>query len=219
MNEHHARRPGERPRDLGDPYRYGVYLRPDPRTCLAVTTVTNQLRAQYGLVSAGAFPPHATLVGSQHLGRDEDAIVAALDAVLADRPGFEVHNRGVRSSGVGFVYDVHHRGDGSPNDDLVELAAVVDGAVAPLRLSMNSPQAHVFDRAGFLAHLSLASHDLYERPDLHDEVGEFVHGLEVAVPSGFRAETVVLYRTSSSDWTGRWWRTLEFEHLRSWRLR
>lgn len=218
MSEHDARRPGERPRDLGDPFRYGVYLRPDPRTCLAVTTVTGQLRAQYGFVSAGAFPPHATLVGSQHLGRDEDAIVTALDAVLADRSGFDVHNRGVRASGVGFVYDVHHRVDGSPNAELLDLAGAVDAAVAPLRSPMNSPQAHTFDRDAFAAHLSLASHDLYERPDLHDEVGEFVAGLAVPVPPGFRGDTVVLYRTSSADWTGRWWRTLEFEHLRSWRL-
>lgn len=213
-----ALRPGERARDVGDPYRYGVYLRPDPRTCLAVTTITTQLRAQYGFVSAGAFPPHATLVGSQHLGRDEDAVVTALDAALAGRPGFDVHNRGVRASGVGFVYDVHHRADGTPNAEFVDLAAAVDAAVAPLRLPMNSPQVHGFDRAGFLAHLSLASHDLYERPDLHDEVGEFVTGLDVAVPQGFRGRTVTLYRTASSDWSGRWWRSLVCEHVATWTL-
>ena len=45
-------------------FRFGVFLRPDPKTCAAVTQITNQLRAQYGLVSAGAFPPHITLAGS-----------------------------------------------------------------------------------------------------------------------------------------------------------
>ena len=44
--------------------RYGVFLRPDPLTCASVTRITGQLRAQFGLVSAGAFPPHATLAGS-----------------------------------------------------------------------------------------------------------------------------------------------------------
>ena len=45
-------------------FRFGVFLRPDPKTCAAVTQITSQLRAQYGLVSAGAFPPHITLAGS-----------------------------------------------------------------------------------------------------------------------------------------------------------
>jgi hypothetical protein len=45
-------------------FRFGVFLRPDPKTCAAVTQITGQLRAQYGLISAGAFPPHVTLAGS-----------------------------------------------------------------------------------------------------------------------------------------------------------
>jgi hypothetical protein len=218
MSTRDARRPGELSRDAGDPYRYGVYLRPDPNSCLAVTTVTAQLRAQYGFVSAGVFPPHATLVGSQHLGRDEDAIVSALDDVLTDRPAFDVHNSGVRPLGIGYVYDVHHRADGSVNSELLDLARAVDAAVEQVRLPMNSPELHTFDPEGFRAHFSLASHDLYERPDLREEVAEFLAALDVRYTPDFRGDTVALYRTSSPDWSGRWWRTLEFEHVRSWRL-
>ena len=46
---------------MSEQIRYGVFLRPDPATSVAVTQITGQLRAQYGLVSAGAFPPHVTL--------------------------------------------------------------------------------------------------------------------------------------------------------------
>ncbi len=201
----------------GDPYRYGVYLRPDPRTCLAVTTVTTALRAQFGIVSAGAFPPHATLVGSQHLGRDEDVIVRAVSAALAPLASFPVVNAGVRRPG-GVIYDVHHLADGTPNLPLVELAAAVDAAVAPLRLPADDPEPNLFDRHRFQAHLSLASHDLYERPDLTDEVEEFVRGLGIEVPATFPGDTVALYRTSSDDWSGRWWRTMTWEHLHTWRL-
>ena len=49
---------------MDNQFRFGVFLRPDPKTCAAVTHITNQLRAQYGLVSAGAFPTHITLAGS-----------------------------------------------------------------------------------------------------------------------------------------------------------
>lgn len=204
---------------VGDPYRYGVYLRPDPRTCLAVTTVTTQLRAQYGLVSAGAFPPHATLAGTQHLGRDEGAIIEAVTAALAPLSAFTVHNAGIRGSGTGFVYDVHHLADGrTPNEDLVALAVAVDAALGPLRLPAEAPQPHLFDRSAFVAHLSLASHDLYARGDLHDEVRDYIHGLGVEVPADFPGDTVALYRTRSDDWSGRWWRSLSWEHLRTWKL-
>ncbi|OIH96533.1 heme utilization protein [Curtobacterium sp. MCBA15_001] len=206
------------PRDDSDPYRYGIYLRPDARTCHAVTTITDQLRAQYGIVSAGVFPPHATLVGSQPFGHDEDAVVDTVTALLAGRPGFDVRNAGVREQGIGYVYDVATRPDGALNEDFVRLAADVDAAVAPFRRPMGSPLGNDYDPEHYRAHLSLASHDLYGRPDLHDEVGEYIRALDVAVPEGFRGDTVVMYRTASPDWSGRWWTTMTWEHVRTWKL-
>jgi hypothetical protein len=47
-----------------------------PRTSAAVTTITGLARAQFGLVSAGAFPPHVTLAGSLPLRVDEDELLA-----------------------------------------------------------------------------------------------------------------------------------------------
>ncbi|GAA1203586.1 hypothetical protein [Pseudonocardia alaniniphila] len=202
----------------GDPYRYGVYLRPDPRTCMAVTRITTHVRAQFGLVSAGAFPPHATLVGSEHLGRDEDTIVDAVTKALVPLTAFPVVNQGIRRPGRGVIFDVHHLADGAPNTSFVELAAAVDAAVASLRIPAADPEPNRFDPATFRAHLSLASHDLYERPELGDEVEEFVRGLGVEAPAMFPGDTVDLYRTCADDWSGRWWHTLTWEHLHTWRL-
>lgn len=207
------------PRDASDPYRYGIYLRPDPRTCRAVTVVTDQLRAQFGLVSAGAFPPHATLVGSQPFADSEKDVLAAVDALLAERTGFDVHNGGIRGQGVGFVYDLHLRADGSVNEELVALARDIDRAVAPFRFPVGVSGPNDFDPERFRGHLSLASHDLYTRPDLRDEVRDYLDGLGVDVPQGFRGDTVTMYRTSSPDWSGRWWTTLRWEHVRTWTLR
>lgn len=142
------------PRDPSDPYRHGIYLRPDARTCRAVTVVTDQLRAQYGLLSAGAFPPHATLVGSQPFGSNEDQVVAAVTALLDGRPAFDVHNAGVREQGIGFVYDVATRPDGSHNDDFVRLAADIEAVVAPFRQPMQVPLANDYDPEQYRAHLS-----------------------------------------------------------------
>ena len=63
-----------------DDVRYGVFLTPDARTSAAVTAVTGFVSAQFGLVSAGVFPPHVTLAGSLPLRVDEDELVAAVAA-------------------------------------------------------------------------------------------------------------------------------------------
>ena len=81
---------------MPDRTRYGVFLRPDPATCLAVTTTTGAIRAQYGLVSAGAFPPHATLVGSLPLVVSQDRLIETLEDVLSGASAFPMQNRGVR---------------------------------------------------------------------------------------------------------------------------
>ncbi|CAD5990034.1 heme utilization protein [Agreia sp. COWG] len=215
MNDHIAHK---LPRDDSDPYRYGIYLRPDAKTCRAVTVVTDQLRAQYGLLSAGAFPPHATLVGSQPFGFAETEAIETVTALLANREAFEVHNAGIRSQGIGYVYDVSQNADGTVNDALVSLARDIDAAVEPFRRPMNNPLPNDFVPELFRGHLSLASHDLYVRPDLHDEVGEFIRELDVPVPTSFAGRSVVMYRTASPDWSGRWWQTMTWEHVYSWEL-
>jgi len=215
MNDHIAHK---LPRDDSDPFRYGIYLRPDAKTCRAVTAVTDQLRAQYGLLSAGAFPPHATLVGSQPFGFSEPAVVDALTELLDGRPAFPVHNAGVRAQGRGYVYDVSENPDGSVNDDLVSLARDIEATVAPFRAPMNNPLPNDFVPELYRGHLSLASHDLYVRPDLYEEVGEFIRELDVPVPGGFSGRTVGMYRTSSPDWSGRWWQTMTWEHVHTWNL-
>ncbi|MBZ4487541.1 2'-5' RNA ligase family protein [Microbacterium sp. cx-55] len=206
------------PRDDSDPFRYGIYLRPDARTCRAVTVVTDQLRAQYGLLSAGAFPPHATLVGSQPFGFAEPDVIDAVTTLLRSQRSFDVHNAGIRPQGRGYVYDVSENPDGGVNEEFVRLARDIDATVAPFRRPMNSPLPNDFEPDVFHAHLSLASHDLYVRPDLYAEVGEFIRELDVPVPAGFVGRTVVMYRTACADWSGRWWQTMTWEHIRTWRL-
>ena len=134
--------------------RYGVFLRPDPLTCAAVTRITAQLRAQFGLVSAGAFPPHATLAGSLPLAGPPELPPAA---------PFTVHNRGLAWLNGGLVYDVH-------GPEIEQLAAVVDATVRPLLQPASGLTADLYEPDCWHAHLSLGSHDLAARPDLHEEV-------------------------------------------------
>jgi hypothetical protein len=187
--------------------RYGVFLRPDPLTCAAVTRITGQLRAQFGLVSAGAFPPHTTLAGSLPLAGPPEELTHALATVAP----FSVRNHGLSWLNGGLVYDVH-------NEEIAQLAATVDAVVRPLLEPAPGLAADLFEPDRWRAHLSLASHDLVARPDLHDEVEEYVRGLAVEAPAEFTAEVVAVYRLEHETWTGSWWRAMTWEHVRSVRL-
>jgi hypothetical protein len=200
--------------------RYGVFLRPDPLTCAAVTRITDQLRAQYGLVSAGAFPPHATLAGSLPVGDRAGELEAALSERLAGITAFPVFNSGIVRMRGGLVYAIHEL-FGAPNAALRALAAAVDEAVRPYLAPARpgEPDAGVSAPGEWVGHLSLASHDLAARPDLLDEVEDYVRGLQLPYPTTFTAGTVALYRFEAARWTGPWWRELRWEHVRSFRLR
>jgi hypothetical protein len=182
--------------------RYGVFLRPDPLTCAAITRITDQLRAQYGLVSAGAFPPHATLAGSLPLDRPPE---------LAPGASFTVRNHGLAWLNGGLVYDVH-------GPEIEALAASVDAAVRPLLRPASGLEADLYERGRWRGHVSLGSHDLAARPDLHEEVEAYVRSLAVEVPAEFPAEVVAIYRLEHETWTGAWWRAMTWEHVRSLRL-
>ncbi len=183
-----------------------------------MTTVTAQLRAQFGLVSAGRFPPHATLAGSLAVAA-EPALTAVLDRLLARRRAVGIRNAGVARLARALVYDLHRDG-GGPNGQLVALAEDVQAAVAPLLrpTPAGSLPSDVPAPGAWRGHLSLASHELDERTDLDEEVEEYVTGLGVPVPDRFRAEWVGLYRQHHRTWSGRWWRDFTWEHVCSWRL-
>ena len=197
--------------------RYGVFLRPDPLTCWVQAQLNTVLVQQFGLVSAAAFPPHATLVGNLRTDVGVDALVARLDAALSGRRSFTVHNAGVVRLGDALVYDVHHDGAGRPNPDLVALGDAVRLAVLPVSLPIDDHLVTPVEEAELHGHLSLASHDLVTRPDLTDEVEAFLRALPLEPPARFRAEVCSLY-AFEADWETAWWHALTWRHLRSWHL-
>lgn len=198
---------------------YGVFLLPDPATSAAVSTITFCVERQFGFVSAGRFPPHATLAGSVPIRASVSAIVAALDGVLLGRAGFTVHNRGIARHGAAVTYDVSSVPGGARNEPLVALAADVNAALAPLAHEIDAYLVAPFDAAGFRAHLSLASHEMHTRAEVADDVEAFVRAVPApTVPASFPAERVALFEFRSAGWDGHWWETLTWRHLRTWAL-
>lgn len=197
--------------------RYGIFLRPDPVTCWTVTQVTTALRQQFGLVSAGAYPPHATLVGNLATEATVDRLVATLDPVFSGVAPFAVYNSGVRRQGDGYEYNVDLDATGTvPNRALGSIADAALAAVLPLSVVVDDFVTIPVEEYAFIGHLGLASHDLKVDNHLVDEVGEFIAGLPLAPPASFVARWYSLIEFRADDWSGQWWHSLTWRHLRSW---
>jgi len=139
-------------------FRFGVFLRPDPRTCGAVTQITSQLRAQYGLISAGAFPPHVTLAGSLPVVVPLAELIQLIGFVLRRTRTFPVQNLGIRRlSDSAVAYDVSAL-DGAPNRRLNDLAGAVDSVVRPLLGPSGGLPPELYEPDRWLPHISLVSH-------------------------------------------------------------
>lgn len=198
---------------------YGVFLLPDAATSAAISSITFSLERQFGLVSAGRFPPHVTLAGSVPIAAGVDVITSALDRVLLDRPAFPVHNSGIVRHGRAVTYDVDRLADGSTNLPLRRLAADVSRALDPLAHEIDATLVSPFDEARFRAHLSLASHELSTHPELTADVEEFVRAVPAPRPSPqFTARRITLYAFTSDGWDGEWWRSLAWEPCHTWAL-
>lgn len=198
--------------------RYGIFVRPDARTCLWASQVHLLLRQQYGLVSAGAFAPHITLVGNLKWGGAEGQLVAALDQVLDGLAPVVVHNRGVVRTGVAYVLDAGCDQAGQPNREMAVLAERVRQAVLVGSVPVNDHLVVPVAESEFWGHISLASHELVVDPSLSEEIGAFLADLPVGYPEAFTARTVTLFRFHAEDWNDSWWRTMTWDIVTSWTL-
>lgn len=200
--------------------RYGIFLRPDPQTCWNVTQVTFAIARQFGYVSAGAFPPHATLIGNLRTHAGHDELVAALDPVFAATSPFTVHNSGVtRTAKDTYEYNVNLSQDGvTVNAAFAAVASAVKDAVIPLALPHEDYLTTATEEYQFAGHLGLASHELLFDNSLCEEIGGFIEGLPIdPPPAWFTARWYSLFEFQA-DWSGHWWEHMSWRHLHSWHV-
>lgn len=197
--------------------RYGIFLRPDPETCWAITQITFALRQQFGITAAAAFAPHATLIGNLKPSIEEDALIDLLDPVFADVHPIPVYNAGVRRTEHGtFEYNIDLDAAASaPNRELRRVAQAVKEAVEPIHERHDDLHAPNVQDYHFAGHMGLASFELRIDNRLSDEVEEFIKGLPIPAPSSFVARWYTLFRFDA-DWTGHWWEDMPWQHIRSW---
>lgn len=197
--------------------RYGWYLRPSYAMCRAQAEIHDLFRRQFGLVCGGVFMPHATVKGFFRSDASIPDIVAAFDTVVAGRQPFTVVNKGPRAHGrSGISLNINEGPDGSINGPLLDTHQAAWHAIAPLihpDCDFTPVEGALDD---FRAHLTLAMADL--RDEFFDEVLSFVNDARPIGPESFVAEYFHLFAFRSEDWAGKWWPTLEWELLHSWKL-
>ncbi|MGI8485357.1 MAG: 2'-5' RNA ligase family protein [Thermomicrobiales bacterium] len=197
--------------------RFGFYLRPSYAMSRAQAEMHDLFKRQFGLITAGAFMPHATVKGFFRSDATIAELKTALDQVMAERPAFIVVNNGPIAFGrSSIVLNIHQDEFGETNHRLQSLHEDAFAALLPFV----HPECNFTPVEGsgtlFFAHLTLMQS--IPRPDFFDEVFAFVQDAEPIGPRRFTAEYLHLYAFRSDDWEGNWGATLTWEMLHSWKL-
>ncbi len=197
--------------------RYGFYLRPSYPMCRALAEVHDLLARQYGLRVAGKFMPHATIKGFFRTNAASAELIDRLDRALAGQTAFPVWNHGaVPYQRHAIVLDFQ----GDAKRELNQpLQALHEAALLTL-LPIVHPDCEFTPgealRERFPPHLTLAMSDI--PPHIFGEILQFVRDAGPIGPLFFVADTVQLVRFQSDDWSGPWWKSLQWEILHGWRL-
>ncbi|MBW9093076.1 hypothetical protein JNB62_05225 [Microbacterium jejuense] len=198
--------------------RYGIFLRPDPATCWAVTQITLALKQQFGIVAAAAFAPHATLIGNLQIDTPLENLVTTLTPIFERTRPIQVFNHGVHRSGRSIRYDINRDETGEhDNAPLQAMAEAVRTAVLPLHVRHDDFLAPNVQEYRFAAHLTLAGFDLDVEPRLTEEVHDYIAGLPIVAPSSFTLHWLSLFEFHA-DWRGEWWRAMTSRHIHSWEV-
>ena len=202
-------------------YRYGLFLRPPATLARVQADVHALLRAQYGLVAAGAFPPHMTILGHVATHAPDERVIDAAAEAVAGVPPVHLFNRGLALHHGGICHDIGSLRSGEPNPELLNLFRRAKSAFEPLLAELPGEyRGGVRDEEKFYGHMSLAAHDLALRPDLTQEVLRFLEELDIAAAGDYVVDTATLYKfETSTGWDAQWWEGMRWRHLRSFALK
>lgn len=220
---HSVRPHSARVQDHISSFRYRVFLRPGPRFGVTALQAMDIAHRQFGFQSAVSYPPpHTTLVGSIAIDGPERELENVLEEVL-QRPAVPLWNKGLgRQFEASLGYNVNEDGNGQPNLLLRELVREIFEAVELLRVHPVTDLGIVKRRRetaeAFEGHLTVVGHDGIDNPELVEECLDYLRALDLNGPATDIGNTVSLFRFHSEDWGGRYWETMRWTILRSWRL-
>lgn len=204
-------------------FRYGVFLRPPAPLASLTTSLFALMRSQFGFTAAAAYPPHVTLVGNVAIDVTEReflrAVAGAADGIEAVT--LQCSGPHVRStSDIVFSFDVNDGSFGARA--IVELVDKLFKVVTPIRVFPVTDRRIATRRLegaeNFAAHLTIVGHDGEDDAAITEEAEDFLRSLRIEVDPSYTFDTVSVYRMRSDDWSNRYWETMNWALLRSFRL-
>ncbi len=200
---------------------YGVYLLPPVGLAASIDRLREELEDRFDCHVARSFMVHCTLKGFFRLNdtKTEGQLQQTLDPVISSFPGFEIRPRDVSQIPETILIDLASL----ENVRLQDLRNAIYHHIDPDFVHPDCPFTPFERHFGFAAHITLAMKDI--APGDLDEALEFARQRadELGLLRPFAARTVTLYRftTQAAGWedSQRWWETLRYEPLQTWRLR
>lgn len=194
--------------------RYALYLIPPYRVSKNVMEVHQMLQKQYGFTAAARFQVHATVKGffKKNPGGME-SLLESLDEVMLLQKPFPVYFSGFRNDEIGVGLNLS-LDNGQPNRDLYDFRERV---VDEIRPHIASDCDFVSSDLGnpYEAHITLAFRDI--SPAIYDDVLSYLE--EAPIPNApFVAKNFHFLEFISEDWSGEWWKSLNWRLLKVWRL-
>ena len=197
-----------------DDFRFAVYMIPLYEIARPVTEVHQMLHKQFGFVAASRFQVHVTIKGFfKKVDGPLTELNDRLDAVFTKQRPFPVHFSGFRIDDVGIGLDISQIGD-TANPEMLALREQVVTAVRPF-IAPDCDFVEADLGEPYKAHITLALRDI--PLNMYDDVLAYLQ--DAPLPNNpFIAQTYHFLQFSSQDWNGKWWETLQWQLLNSWRV-
>jgi len=197
-----------------DDFRFAVYMIPLYQIARPVTEVHQMLHKQFGFVAASRFQVHVTIKGFfKKVDGPLTELNDRLDAVFTKQQPFPVHFSGLRIDDVGIGLNISRIGD-TLNPEMLALREQVVTAVRPF-IAPDCDFVEADLGEPYKAHITLALRDI--PLNMYDDVLAYLQ--DAPLPNNpFIAQTYHFLQFSSQDWNGKWWETLQWKLLNSWRI-
>jgi 2'-5' RNA ligase len=200
---------------------YAVYLLPPTGLAASIDTLREELEQRYDCHASRSFMVHCTLKGFFRIdpSKTEDQLKQALTPVISSFPAFQIEPNEVTHLPDAVIIDLASL----RNPRLQDLRNSIYHHIDPEFVHPDCPFTPDERKYGFAAHITLAMKDL-AFADIVEAV-EYARqrSSELRLLRPFVARTIALYRftTEAAEWDDsyRWWETLRYEALQTWRLR
>jgi hypothetical protein len=200
---------------------YSVYLLPPTGLAASIDSLREELEQCYECHAARSFMVHCALKDffQMDLGKTEEQLKQTLHPVISSFAAFQIQPNEITHLLDSIIIDLASL----RNPRLQDLRNAIYHHIDPDFVHPGCPFTSDERKYGYAAHITLALKDLAFADIVEAEEYARQRANELGLLRPFIARTVALYRftTEATTWEDRyrWWETLRYEPLQTWRLR